>query len=47
VVEGAGGIMTDWAGNALHTGSGPRVIAAGDRRTHAEALSLLGADRVW
>jgi len=47
VVEGAGGIMTDWAGNALHAGSGPRVIAAGDRRTHAEALSLLGTDHAW
>jgi histidinol-phosphatase len=47
VIEGAGGIMTDWAGRALRAGSGPRVIAAGDRRVHAEALALLGAGKSW
>jgi histidinol phosphatase-like enzyme (inositol monophosphatase family) len=47
VVEGAGGVMTDWAGRALGAKSGPRVIAAGDHRVHAEALALLGAGKSW
>jgi histidinol-phosphatase len=47
VLEGAGGIMTDWAGRPLGAESGPRVIAAGDRRVHAEALGLLGARKSW
>ena len=47
VLEGAGGIMTDWAGRALGAGSGPRVIAAGDHRVHAEALALLSAGKSW
>jgi len=41
VVEGAGGIITDWAGEALTLDSDGRVIAAGDARIHAQALSLL------
>ncbi len=47
VIEGAGGVMTDWAGRALGVDGGPRVIAAGDRRVHAEALALLGAGKSW
>ena len=47
VIEGAGGVMTDWAGGALGAESGPRVIAAGDRRVHAEALALLGQRKSW
>ena len=41
VVEGAGGCISDWEGNALRAGSDGRVIAAGDRRVHARALELL------
>ncbi len=41
VVEGAGGIMTDWDGRPLTPRSAGRVIAAGDARVHAEALELL------
>ena len=41
VVEGAGGIMTDWQGRPLGRGSDGRVIAAGDPRVHAEAMDLL------
>jgi histidinol phosphatase-like enzyme (inositol monophosphatase family) len=41
VIEGAGGIMTDWQGRALGRGSAGRVIAAGDPRIHAEVLELL------
>jgi myo-inositol-1(or 4)-monophosphatase len=39
IVEGAGGIITDWNGASL-TGGG-RVLAAGDARVHAEAVKLL------
>jgi len=41
VVEGAGGIATDWAGAPLDLHSDGRVIFAGDRRSHQEALALL------
>jgi hypothetical protein len=41
VVEGAGGIMTDWAGKPLTIASDGRVCAAGDARVHAEALRVL------
>lgn len=41
IVEGAGGIMTDWRGQPLRTGSEGRVVAAGDRRVHAQALEIL------
>ena len=41
VVEGAGGVITDWHGRALDAASDGSVIAAGDTRIHAEALSLL------
>jgi histidinol phosphatase-like enzyme (inositol monophosphatase family) len=47
VVEGAGGIMTDWTGRALDASGGPRVIAAGDKRAHREALALLGQGKSW
>jgi inositol-phosphate phosphatase / L-galactose 1-phosphate phosphatase / histidinol-phosphatase len=47
VISGAGGVMTDWAGRALGPDSGPRVIAAGDPRAHAEALGLLATDKSW
>ncbi|SLN25207.1 histidinol-phosphatase [Oceanibacterium hippocampi] len=41
VVEGAGGIMTDWQGKRLTIGSDGRVIAAGDRRLHETVLALV------
>lgn len=43
IVEGAGGIMTDWQGEALTLESDGRVVAAGDRRAHLEALGALAA----
>jgi inositol-phosphate phosphatase/L-galactose 1-phosphate phosphatase/histidinol-phosphatase len=43
VIEGAGGVITDWRGAGLNTASDGRVVAAGDRRVHAEALRLLAA----
>jgi myo-inositol-1(or 4)-monophosphatase len=39
VVEGAGGIITNWKGEPAAAGGA--IIAAGDRRVHAEALELL------
>lgn len=41
VIEEAGGIVTDWNGDPIRVTSDGTVLAAGDRRTHAEALSLL------
>lgn len=39
IIEGAGGVVTDWQGNAV-TGGG-EIIAAGDRKLHEAALRLL------
>jgi inositol-phosphate phosphatase/L-galactose 1-phosphate phosphatase/histidinol-phosphatase len=41
IIEGAGGIITDWQGKALTRASGDKVIACGDHRLHAAALPLL------
>jgi len=41
IVEGAGGIASDWRGAPLSLASDGRVLVAGDRRTHLEALALL------
>ncbi|KAA5598249.1 histidinol-phosphatase [Blastochloris sulfoviridis] len=39
IIEGAGGIVTDWAGGSAAKGG--RVVAAGDRKLHEAALKLL------
>ena len=41
VVEGAGGIVTDWRGGALTLASDGRVVAAGDAALHAAAIAAL------
>ncbi|MFZ2004871.1 MAG: histidinol-phosphatase [Stellaceae bacterium] len=41
IVEGAGGVATDWSGAPLDLASDGRVIFAGDKRTHSDALALL------
>ncbi|MEW5728714.1 MAG: histidinol-phosphatase [Pseudomonadota bacterium] len=41
VIQGAGGIVTDWAGRPLTLESDGRVCAAGDARVHAQALGVL------
>lgn len=41
VIEGAGGLVTDWQGAALTPASDGRIVAAGDRRVHERALKLL------
>jgi len=42
VVEGAGGVATDWRGRSLDLASDGRILVAGDRRAHQAALALLG-----
>ena len=44
VIEGAGGVITDWRGESLTLGSGDRILAAGDPGRHAEALEILAGD---
>jgi len=39
LVEGAGGVITDWQGGSAQ--SGRTILACGDRRVHAEAMKLL------
>jgi histidinol phosphatase-like enzyme (inositol monophosphatase family) len=39
VIEAAGGVVTNWKGEPAHEGG--RVLAAGDRRVHAQALEIL------
>ncbi|HEX5319919.1 MAG TPA: histidinol-phosphatase [Stellaceae bacterium] len=41
VVEGAGGVATDWRGAPLDLSSDGRVVFAGDRRAHGDALARL------
>jgi inositol-phosphate phosphatase / L-galactose 1-phosphate phosphatase / histidinol-phosphatase len=42
IVEGAGGVATDWRGADLDLASDGRILVAGDRRAHRAALALLG-----
>ena len=39
IVEGAGGIITDWNGGSAQPGK--TILAAGDKRLHAQAMALL------
>jgi myo-inositol-1(or 4)-monophosphatase len=39
IIEGAGGIMTTWENEPALNGG--RIVAAGDRRVHAQAMKLL------
>ena len=41
IVEGAGGVASDWQGRPLDLASDGRVLVAGDARAHQEALALL------
>jgi inositol-phosphate phosphatase/L-galactose 1-phosphate phosphatase/histidinol-phosphatase len=42
IVEGAGGVASDWRGANLDFTSVGRILVAGDRRCHQAALALLG-----
>jgi len=39
IITGAGGVVTTWDNGRPHDGG--RIIAAGDKRLHAQALALL------
>jgi myo-inositol-1(or 4)-monophosphatase len=39
IITGAGGVVTTWEGEPANKGG--RIIAAGDRRVHAEAMKVL------
>jgi myo-inositol-1(or 4)-monophosphatase len=41
IIEGAGGVITNWEGESAVTGG--RVVAAGDRRVHEAAMALLNS----
>jgi histidinol phosphatase-like enzyme (inositol monophosphatase family) len=41
VIEGAGGMMTDWSGNPIDLGWSGQVLAAGCPQMHAQAISIL------
>jgi len=41
IIEGAGGIMTTWDNGRPHNGG--RIVAAGDKRVHAQAMAMLNA----
>jgi inositol-phosphate phosphatase / L-galactose 1-phosphate phosphatase / histidinol-phosphatase len=43
IIEGAGGVITDWEGQPLTLTSGPRILAAGEAARHAEALAFVRA----
>jgi histidinol phosphatase-like enzyme (inositol monophosphatase family) len=43
LIEGAGGVITDWQGRAITLASGSQVLAAGDAARHVEALALIAA----
>jgi inositol-phosphate phosphatase/L-galactose 1-phosphate phosphatase/histidinol-phosphatase len=43
IVEGAGGVATDWQGKKLSLASDGRVVVAGDRHAHRDALALLAS----
>ncbi len=39
IIDGAGGVITTWDNGRPHDGG--RIIAAGDKRVHAQAMALL------
>lgn len=43
VVEGAGGVISDWEGNRLDPGGKANVLAAGDSGVHKAAMEVLAA----
>jgi inositol-phosphate phosphatase/L-galactose 1-phosphate phosphatase/histidinol-phosphatase len=44
VVEGAGGMLTDWNGRTLDLDSDGRLCVVGDQRVHDEVLALLNGE---
>jgi len=44
IITGAGGIITTWEGRPAQNGG--RIVAAGDKRVHNEAMALLATSRI-
>ena len=44
IIEGAGGVVTDWEGRPLTLDSGPRVLAAATRDLHSAARRCMNAE---
>ena len=44
VIEGAGGIVSDWSGNAIDLEWHGQILASGCRRMHEQAMAILGGD---
>lgn len=45
IIEGAGGVITDWDGRSIDLHSGPQILAAGDPARHREALAIVQSAR--
>lgn len=43
VIEGAGGVISDWEGNALSTTSGGNVLACANPKLHEQALRVINS----
>lgn len=43
VIDGAGGVISDWQGRDLGVHSDGRVVASGDKRPHAQVLQVLAS----
>ena len=41
IIEGAGGVVTDWEGRPIDRNTGKRIMAAGDPARHREMLGLV------
>jgi myo-inositol-1(or 4)-monophosphatase len=41
IITGAGGVITTWDGKPAEGGG--RIIAAGDKRVHAQAMDMLNS----
>lgn len=46
IIEGAGGVITDWNGRPIDLHSGSHILAAGDPARHREALAIIAATGV-
>ena len=44
VIQGAGGIITDWTGAPVTLASGQQVLAAGDPALHVRALEIIAGE---
>lgn len=42
IIEGAGGRMTDWAGQPITVKTGSRILAAGTPQLHEQGLDIIG-----